>query len=62
MSAKPTPAPKDPALESLEHAAAGPPLTDADRARLAQIRRGPRPTVAHAQVLAELEERRKRGG
>jgi hypothetical protein len=60
MSAKPTP--KDAALESLEHAPAGPPLTDADRARLAQIRLDPRPTVPQSQVLAELEERRKRGG
>jgi len=54
--------PVDPAREALARAPQGEPLTDAERERLDAIRRrGPVAPVPHEAVMAELEERRRRG-
>jgi hypothetical protein len=62
MEVLPVRKPLSPALESHTRAPKGEPLTDEERAELEEARRTPAEQwIPHAEILAELAERIRRG-
>jgi hypothetical protein len=51
----------DPVREALARAPKGEPLTAEERARIEAVRTDKRPRIPHASIMAQLEERIRRG-
>jgi hypothetical protein len=51
----------DPVREALARAPRGEPLTAEERARIEAVRTDKRPRIPHASIMAQLEERIRRG-